>query len=461
MAIIIRWRRYLSIQPPLMLLIFAIAVIGTVLADLTAYRTCTIVLGINQTECSIIHQNGSSKEALRIDALVQPQVSLMSVSKSLIQSLLPAFLSFFVGPWSDKYGRKPLLLAGYVGQSITYCLLLLMIIWDVSPWYFLIADIPSACLGGFCIIILASLCYISDISIESDRAWHLAYLEIAISFGLMLGIFTGPLIFKTYGYISVFGVAATCVVLAGFYVLLLVPETVQSTSPIMWASLFDMSHVKDLISTCTKKRDGFDRCIVWFCVTYLVINVLIMEGSMSIGYFFTNTRLGWDIDQYSIYMVANIGLGMVGTLLGVKVIGSLAGFSEVSMAVLAALSSLADALVKAFAWQSWHMYLAVIVSIFGGISAPAIRAILSKSVPASDTGKVFSIIASLETIMPMGAASLYSMIFSHYMPPIYPSPVWLISSILYIITIILLICIQIRIRKTNRSQYSVLVQDSE
>ncbi|KAK2580079.1 hypothetical protein KPH14_012362 [Odynerus spinipes] len=461
MAIVIKWQRYLSIQPPLMLLIFALSVTGTILADITVYRTCTTLLGINQTECSILHQNGSSKEALRIDALVQPQVSLMSMSKSLIQSLLPAFLSFFVGPWSDKYGRKPLLLAGYIGQSITYCLLLLMTIWDINPWYFLIAYVPSACLGGFCIIILASFCYISDISVENDRAWHLAYLQISISFGFMLGIFTGPLVYKQYGYVSVFSLAAMCVVVAGLYVLLFVPETVQSTSRVMWTTLFDINHVKDLFSTCTKKRDGFDRCIVWCCMAYLVLNVLIMEGSISVAYLFSNARLGWDVGQFSTYMVANIGLGMIGTLIGVKIFGSLAGFSEICLAILASVSSLTGALVQAFTWLSWHMYLAVIISMFGDISGPALRAILSKSVPPSDTGKVFSLIVSMETIMPVGATSLYAMVFSHYLPPIYPSPVWLVSSILFFIMVILLICVQIRIIKTNTSQYRVLLQDSE
>lgn len=82
------------------------------------YRTCTVVLHINKTECLIINQNGSSNEAHRIDTLVQSQVSLISMSKSFVENLLPAFLSFFVGPWSDKYGRKPLLLAGYTGKGI-------------------------------------------------------------------------------------------------------------------------------------------------------------------------------------------------------------------------------------------------------------------------------------------------------------------------------------------------------
>ncbi|XP_035738036.1 proton-coupled folate transporter-like isoform X1 [Vespa mandarinia] len=461
MAIVTGWKCYVSVQPPIMMLIFAMSMSGTILTDLIVYRTCTVVLNINKTECLIINQNGSSNEAHRIDILVQSQVNLISMSKSFVENLLPAFLSFFVGPWSDKYGRKPLLLAGYTGYSLTFCLLSLMTMWDINPWYLLIAYMPSACFGGLCIILLASFSYISDISLEKDRTWHLAYLEILISLGLIVGIFIGPYIFKLYGYPVTLSVAAMSIMLANIYVLFFVSETVQYSSSRMWSSLFDVSLVKDLISTCIKKRDGFDRCVVWCCIMYLILYIVTMDGDMSISYLFSNARFGWDVSQYSNYMGANVALGIIGTLIGIKIIGSLKGCLETGLVMLASISSLSGVLMKAFAWQAWHMYLSVFISMFGGISGPAIRSILSKLVPSSDAGKVFSLITSIETTMPFAAASLYTTVYSHYLPPIYPSPVWLISCVLFIIMIILLICIHIRITKMDTLQYRVISEESE
>lgn len=88
---------------------------GTILTDLIVYRTCIVTLGINKTECLILHNNSSSKEALRIDTKVQPQASLILMSKSFVESIFPSLLSLFLGPWSDKYGRKPVILSGYIG----------------------------------------------------------------------------------------------------------------------------------------------------------------------------------------------------------------------------------------------------------------------------------------------------------------------------------------------------------
>lgn len=78
---------------------------------------------INETECLILHKNSSSAEALRINKIVQPYASLIITSKSFLESIWPSCLSLFLGPWSDKYGRKPILISGYLGNYV-YTILL-------------------------------------------------------------------------------------------------------------------------------------------------------------------------------------------------------------------------------------------------------------------------------------------------------------------------------------------------
>lgn len=89
------------------------------MTDMIVYRTCTVMLGVNKTECRVLHENSTSAEAHKIELLVQPHASLIVMTKSFVESILPSFLSLFLGPWSDKYGRKPVLLSGYLGD--TYC----------------------------------------------------------------------------------------------------------------------------------------------------------------------------------------------------------------------------------------------------------------------------------------------------------------------------------------------------
>lgn len=452
------WKRYVLVQPPMMLLVLAMSMSGTILTDLIVYRTCLITLGINKTECLILHNNSSSEEALNLNRKVQPQASLILMSKSFIESILPSLLSLFLGPWSDKYGRKPVILSGYIGLSLTYLLLSMMANWEIVPWYFLIAYIPMALLGGLSVMMLASICYITDITDNNERAWHLAWLDALISLGLLIGLFSGPVIYEKYGYTAVFSVATVLCTMATLYILFFIPETIQSrTSGVR--NIFDCELVKDLINTCVKKRDGFDRSLVWSCIACLTLLLIPFQGDLTIGYLFASARLGWTVDKFSIYIATSVIMGILGMIFGIKLMQKCAGFPEAVIAIISVTSSLCSVLVCAFTWQSWHMYLSVGIGMFSDLARPMIRAILSKAVPEKDTGKVFSVATFLETLLPFAAASLYTFLYSHYMPPLYPLPVWFLSAAFYVVTIIILIYIQIHIRR-NIISFTQIIEDN-
>ncbi|CAL1678977.1 unnamed protein product [Lasius platythorax] len=428
------WKRYILVQPPTMLLVLAMSMSGTILTDLIVYRTCIITLGINKTECLILHNNSSSEEALNLNRKVQPQASLILMSKSFVESIFPSFLSLFLGPWSDKYGRKPVILSGYIGISLTYLLLSMMATWEIVPWYFLIAYIPTALLGGISVLMLASFCYITDITDNNERAWHLAWLDALVSLGLLIGLLFGPIIYEAYGYTTVFSVATVLCIVATLYILFFIPETVQShTSGI--CDIFDFELVKDIINTCIKKRDGFNRSLVWSCIACLTLLLIAFQAT-------------------------SVVVGILGTIFGIKLMQKYAGFSEAVVAIISVTSSFCTALVYAFTWQSWHMYLSMSIGMFSDLSRPMIRAILSKAVPEKDTGKVFSLATFLETLLPFAAASLYTFLYSRYMPPLYPLPVWFLSAVFYVVTIIVLIYIRMHMRR-NIISFTPITEDND
>lgn len=152
-------------------------------------------------------------------------------------------------------------------------------------------------------------------------------------------------------------------------------------------SLFDTRLVKELFNTCTKKRDGFDRYIVWCCILCIILRVIVMEGESTIGFLFASAKFGWGVDKYSIYIAANMIFAIIGMLFGVKLLVTYGGIPEEVAVILSSLSSLSFSLVLSLAWECWHMYLATALGIFGSISGPMLRTIISKSVPPVDTGK--------------------------------------------------------------------------
>lgn len=83
-------------------------------------------------------------------------------------------------------------------------------------------------------------------------------------------------------------------------------------------NIFDSTVVKDLIDTCLRRREGFDRLLVWNCIICLTIILITVQGNISIEYLFTSARLGWTVDKLSIYVCVNILVGIFGTIFGIK-----------------------------------------------------------------------------------------------------------------------------------------------
>lgn len=74
-----------------------------------------MTLGLDEHNCSLL---GKVKNNITADLekAVQPIEDIISMTKTLIDSLSAAVLCLFVGPWSDRFGRKPVLVMNLVGK---------------------------------------------------------------------------------------------------------------------------------------------------------------------------------------------------------------------------------------------------------------------------------------------------------------------------------------------------------
>lgn len=270
-----------------------------------------------------------------------------------------------------------------------------------------------------------------------------------MSVGFLAGMLAGPVIFKQYGYAAVFGTAAVSCLAGTMFVWWTVPETIRRERSRDWKSLFNVRLVQDLVSSCTRKREGFDRCAAWCCIGSLTILIVNMQGELTIGYLFANARLGWDVSWYSVYMATNISLSILGTTIGAVMLKKIAGISEEAVALVALLSSISAAVIRAFVWKAWQMYVSIGAGMFGNLAGPSIRAMLSKSVPSQDGGKVFSVTTSIETLTPFAASSLYSTLYWYSMPPRYPSAMWFVCGGLYMLVAGLVIAVWTRSLKSR------------
>lgn len=127
---------------------------------------------------------------------------------------------------------------------------------------------------------------------------------------------------------------------------------------------------------------------------------------------------------------------VMGTIFWIYLFKKVFKFSDISLAIIALTSSVVGSLVKAFASEPWHLYLGLGATFLAGIFSPMMRSVITKTVPQSEVGKLFSITTSFEAVSILGAAPLYTYIYTSTYKT-FPGAFNLISAIVYGITLII------------------------
>lgn len=83
------------------------------------------------------------------------------------------------------------------------------------------------------------------------------------------------------------------------------------------------------------------------------------------------------------------------------------------IAIMGSISGIEENLVFAFATKGWHMYLGVALSAFSGSKGTPAISILSKCVPPSELGKIFSISQAASTLLGVGMGYLSTQVSGH------------------------------------------------
>lgn len=115
--------------------------------NLYLYKVCAVNFKVNASLCD--PRSNVSRRNIELADRVQSYVSTLHIYGSLIDNIPSIFIMLFLIPWSDKHGRKPLMIIPIVGHV---CGTLL----DIANYYFeswsaeylLLSTIPIGLTGG-------------------------------------------------------------------------------------------------------------------------------------------------------------------------------------------------------------------------------------------------------------------------------------------------------------------------
>ena len=113
------------------------------------------------------------------------------------------------------------------GYLLTFAIISLLSLFNVNPYWLLIAFLPAAILGGYPTAVITFCCFVTDVTDDKTRAWNLACLEASIFLGFLAGTFAGPIVFNGFSYVGVFLFSALLTLFSLFHVFFYIRETVK------------------------------------------------------------------------------------------------------------------------------------------------------------------------------------------------------------------------------------------
>ncbi|GJQ82695.1 hypothetical protein Trydic_g19707 [Trypoxylus dichotomus] len=394
-----------------LLAFFGFLLIAPINTNFVIYRTCYAVLNFNKSECERL---GTSDADQDIEKQVQPYANIIMMTQSILTQIVPCILCLFIGPWSDKNGRKPIMLFTIIGFIIRGIVTVIVALIDsLSPWYLLIGNIPAAFFGGLAPLMMAVLCYITDVTTEANRGLRMGIVDAMMALGMLLGTISSSFVFAAGGYVLVYGLELLCSILSCLFVKFVIKESIEDSTDEDDTTIFTLRNIKDMFKATFRVRENYGRAILMLTFALSTISILAFSADTSVMFMFVREKLNWDLEHYTLFSGVASFAGILGTFVGVGLLHKLLKIPETPLMILGCLSYVASALLQGFAVLDWHIYLAGGIRSIYGVVSPMCRSLISKLLTKEEIGKVFSIAVSVDSLIVMMGGPIYTIIYNY------------------------------------------------
>jgi len=334
-----------------------------------------------------------------IEELAHVNVSqAATIGGSLIAAFAATQFCFspLVGNLSDRYGRRPVLLASLIGFSIDYLFLAFA---PTLGWLFVGRVLAGITGASF----TTATAYIADISTDENRAKNFGMIGAAFGLGFIFGPAIGGLLGGLGLRVPFMAAAGLCFLnfLYGFFVL---PESlpVQNRRKFEWSRAIPGVSVYNL-----RKFPALTGLMFALFLVYIGSHAVQSNWS-----FYTIERFEWS------ETMIGISLAVVGVLVGAvqagltRVVNPKLG-NEKSVYVGLALYAI-GMLLFAFASKSWMMFAFLVPYCLGGICNPSLQAIMAGHVPNNQQGELQGSLSGLMSLTTIFGPLIMASIFRHY-----------------------------------------------
>ncbi|XP_037299543.1 proton-coupled folate transporter-like isoform X2 [Manduca sexta] len=431
-------RENVTIEPVAFLVLLSSVLASVATQTLSLEKACRVSLNLSDEICDAIRAQNSNNVS-HYEKMIQEYIAVRLAFRSMIHSIIPCIILPFIGGWSDKTGRRKILMVMPIAGEILQCLSnIINVIFFTIPLEVMIffdAFFPAVT-GSWGVMYLGLFSYISDITTAENRTHRLGLVNFFIFVGVPIGFSLSGIILKFFGYYAVYGVSLTLHTVNLIYLTFKIQDlNITEDKKIhdrrgvrhFFRTFFDLTNVKDTLRVVFKKAPNNRR--IRLCILLAVVAVLFgpIYGEVAVLYMSTRYRFNWDEVDFSIFQTYNFITHTVGTIFSILVFSKYLKWHDSILGIISTVSKFAASFVYCFAPNEKVFFAAPLVEILNGTSLLAIRSIFSKLVEPNELGKVNSLIGLTENLMPLVYVPLYTKVYTATME-VLPGAVFLMGA---------------------------------
>ncbi|XP_072386971.1 probable peptidoglycan muropeptide transporter SLC46 [Diabrotica undecimpunctata] len=401
------------VEIPLVLCSLSQTLLRQISSNLFIYRTCYVILQYDKSDCE---QLGNERNNLTewLEPLVQPTVNNIETVMRISESILPIFLSLFIGTLSDRLGRKPFLVMGIAGTTIHTLLNTFVAYYDdLSPWYFIFTSLPGVLVGGFSTTFVIITLYMADTTTPKKRVIRMGFFEAGMALSSIIGSLCSSYLFYATSYVTIYIISTSMMCVSLLYIIFLVPESlkIEKKRPSL-TELMSVVNIKEILRVPFKKREGNTRYYILTLMGILVGYNFVMGGDMSLKTLFLRQKVHWTLSQITNSSVYSDVVMIVGTIFGTTILYKKLKMKELQLVVLSLVMSIVTCILYGLATSDIYIYAAYTIRCFGGLCTTMVRTLISFMVLPHELGKVYATSSAIDSVAQLLSSSIYPQIYN-------------------------------------------------
>lgn len=337
-----------------------------------------------------------------------------------------------LGALSDRFGRRPVLLLGFMGLGVSFFGTAL----TPSLWGMIAARTMGGAMQSNAAIANA---YVADITAPEKRAKRFGLLGAMMGLGFIVGPVMGGLL----GAIDLklpFWVAGCLAMLNLVYGYFVLPESLAPAQrkPMRWAAANPVKAFHDLT-----RLKGMGPLVGVVLFSGLAQFILYTSWVL-----YNTFKFGWGPSEngWSLAVVGVVSVLVQGVLMG----RLLKRFGPQRLAVMGLMSSTLAYALWGAASEGWMMYAVIGINLLGGTVAASVQSLISSAADSQSQGRTLGAVSALSSltavIAPLLATPLLSVV-SHL-----PQGDWRMGAPFYFCALLQLASLALAVRYFQRSR---------